>query len=828
MKYKLTSLLALLLWSGSALAQEISADDALSNALAKLSTGRNKVKASALQKQSYRLAHTQMPVTPTAKQAPLYYVFENTDGGFIVAGADQRTSALLGTIEAGTYSEALKVPAFRYWCETSQRGIEEVVSQPNGAITIDSEGVNTPMRKYVNVMQNVTVVFPSHETITTSQRPTFVPSLLGDINWNQNAPYSDLCPTLSNGNKAATGCVATATAQIMKYYEWPETGEGSNSYKAYYIDKTLSADFSNSRYDWANMINNYDKSNYTPNQANAVAKLMSDIGIAENMNYGPSSSAQHEDAVKALADHFRYDKSLRCCYRSHYTRSEWYQMICNEIANKRPVLMCGTNYSDYVGHAFVIDGYDASGLVHVNWGWGGISNGFFSLDYMHPSNQGTGGSNGGYGADQSICIGIQPDRTGTSTGTSEIATLSPIKYDSSENTVSFCYSNYGQKPFNGNIGVVVMRTNSSGTSTYYSKDFTSESNLGFNTSKIFYTSLDYLGIDYNYSGSDQFLIYPAYEVNGEYVILDSPLNNAECLRLYYDPNQRKMVFADNLLEKSNPRLESINIVRNYVGYDAVISAKISVPENCAELSNPLYAIVTDASTGWREGNAYSYRLIQPGETADVQFTFPQLKAGINYNVCIYQCVTDLNGYALGPYLFEIDNYQAKAFTMQTSAQANISYIGTDLAGKKFTEGKTISCNVILNNTGGYGEIPLLLWLYRQNGNNYESESYISYSTYSIESGQHSITLSGTADVPAGHYIGQICQVSGGYADLIDEKEFDIYPSGDVNYDGMINKYDADALTKMVIRQSEVTESGDVNTDNAISVGDITSLVKKLK
>lgn len=237
--------------------------------------------------------------------------------------------------------------------------------------------------------------------------------LLGDIAWNQDSPYNDLCPLYNMSSRCPTGCVATAMAQLMYYHHWPLQGSGQHSYSpAIMSGNVLSADFGATTYQWDAMLPNYASSTvpangYTMEQSReAVSLLMLHCGIAVDMVYYSQSGATDYDVPPALITYFNYDRSMAYRKREHYSTAEWLQIIHDEIAEGRPVLAYGRATSG--GHAYVFDGIDEQGFIHVNWGWGGMSNGYFQTSALTPASQGIGGSDGGFNYSQRIITSIRP------------------------------------------------------------------------------------------------------------------------------------------------------------------------------------------------------------------------------------------------------------------------------------------------------------------------------------------------------------------------------------------------------------------------------------
>lgn len=229
--------------------------------------------------------------------------------------------------------------------------------------------------------------------------------------WSQGNPYNKYCPK-SGDQLCVTGCVATAMAQAMKYHNWPETGEGSHSYSV--LGKTLTMNYSKVSFKWDKMLDQYGDDDPRENQ-NAVAQLMYAAGISVDMNYSPDGSgAQSMKIGGALGRFFRYDKSMRYLLRDNYNLYDWEDIIYNSLKNYGPVIYGGQSYAG--GHSFVCDGYDKDGYFHFNWGWAGLSDGYFMLDLLDPMSQGTGGSadNSGFDFMQDILVDIRPDRDGSS------------------------------------------------------------------------------------------------------------------------------------------------------------------------------------------------------------------------------------------------------------------------------------------------------------------------------------------------------------------------------------------------------------------------------
>lgn len=311
------------------------------------------------------------------------YVFNaGQNGGFILVSAEDRAAEVLGYSDTGSFDYSRMSPEMRNWMEGY---VDEITY-------IRDNDVEAAPQSYANSGKKVA-------------------PLLGNIMWDQSAPYNNMCPDYDLSTRCATGCVATAMAQVMYYHRWPEVGKGSYTYAPSILGGgTLTADFGSTHYDWDDMLPVYD-SNSSDASCDAVAELMLHCGISVSMSYSSSSGAESDVIPYALYHYFDYDKGVAYRQRDNYSSEEWQQIIDNEIDNGRPVIATGRSSAG--GHAFVFDGYDENGFVHVNWGWSGMSNGYFRTSALNPPLQGTGGSEGGYNYDQQIITGIQPPKTDT-------------------------------------------------------------------------------------------------------------------------------------------------------------------------------------------------------------------------------------------------------------------------------------------------------------------------------------------------------------------------------------------------------------------------------
>ena len=238
----------------NATAREIAPTEALQNALMAL---EDDAEAKEILQNG---ADLHLMYTQKSGEKTLFYVFETTEGGFLVASANDNANAVLGYTGNGTFREALAIPSFKSWVGDCTKALTFVANQPEASFKDDHNRQGSFRSK-----------------ARRANLPETISPLLETIAWNQGAPYNRLCP-LVQGSRCATGCVATAMAMVMKYWEWPIHGTGEASYTSSTYNLELSADFSQSTYEWKSMLNRYD-GEYTDEEAAAVAKLMRQQGL---------------------------------------------------------------------------------------------------------------------------------------------------------------------------------------------------------------------------------------------------------------------------------------------------------------------------------------------------------------------------------------------------------------------------------------------------------------------------------------------------------------------------------------------------------------------
>ncbi len=319
-----------------------------------------------------------------------YYVFPfGENKGFAIVSGDDDMPEIVGYADHGTY-DANNMPAAMAAFLNNYRATIEAVKQGNASA--------------IKNIAEAKALRANNTRATTAVSP-----LLGDIKWNQSTPYNYMCPKYDDTNLSATGCVATAMAQVMMYWKYPnELKADIQGYKTSTHKLTIAGELKGQKYDWENMLPSYYSGNYNQTQADAVAKLMLHCGKAVEMDYGEESGAIVTPSH--LAKYFGYDSDLMLdLSRTCFTLAEWTAIIDKELQAKRPILYSGRTTNG--GHQFVCDGSDGNGLYHINWGWGGYQDGYFDITILNPGQGGIGAGNvtDGYNRGCDMIIGIQPD-----------------------------------------------------------------------------------------------------------------------------------------------------------------------------------------------------------------------------------------------------------------------------------------------------------------------------------------------------------------------------------------------------------------------------------
>lgn len=310
---------------------------------------------------------------------PSYYVCNIENGGFVVVSGDDRFKEVLGYSLQGTFTSEQALPdGLRYW-------LSFLSEEMNAAIEAGYEA-------------------PSVTTPVSAANPAASVEPLIKSKWAQDSPYNNLLA----GNM--TGCVATGTAQVMRFWQYPTRGIGSHT-GAY--SPNFSADFGATTYDWKNMLNSYGTGWESKAEVDAVATLMLHVGVATDMRWGTDQSGTpNAYAAYALINYFGYNKNLYIENRDQMSLGAWKELLIDQLQTGHPLCYSGMDTGS-VGHFFVCDGYDAeTDKFHFNWGWAGQLDGYYDVTSLEPGTGGIGAGVGKYNSYQTIFVNVQPQTFG--------------------------------------------------------------------------------------------------------------------------------------------------------------------------------------------------------------------------------------------------------------------------------------------------------------------------------------------------------------------------------------------------------------------------------
>ncbi len=602
MRKSLCLIVLLSLFTGRIYADRIDAEEAyaIANNFFDSETGRQKAPAGDA---PLRLAET----------SEGYYAFtRGSDNGYVIVAADDRAAnSILGYACEGTLDPDNMPEAMKWWLSEYERQLSCAETAP-----VETNRVR-------------------------AQLPTYAPiAPLITSRWDQTEPYNLQCPIYNgttlpsySGMQCLTGCVATAWAQIMYYHKWPVQGSGSHSYKWTFNGEdlgTLSADFSQSIYNWDAMTDTYNSSS-SEESRNAVSQLMSDIGIASEMSYSPiSSGAISLTSLQGLVEYFGYDVGAALIQRNYYGLEEWQDSIYASLAAGYPVYYGGQNSS--AGHAFVCDGY-YNGYFHINWGWSGISNGYFLLTALDPAMQGSGGSDAGYNYGQEAATFIRKAEAGSVPRMMMLCSgnFSTDTYNATRNTtVTFSSNFFNEGITTVNITLGLKIVDAEGTETYI--DAASYTNqlpptYGYNQFSMKLTDFP--------TAEGTYKVYPACRDNstGIWYEIPTPIQSTQRYLIATVEGTNSIVFS--YPSAATLQLEATATVDTPLYTGKTFKADVTITNSGEEYYNDIYVATVPAGSLTIEtlSNAVLVNLINGG-SADVSFKLTAPETAGDYELYV--------------------------------------------------------------------------------------------------------------------------------------------------------------------------------------------------
>ena len=311
------------------------------------------------------------PNATEAETAPFYVFNADNSQGFVIVSADDRAQRILGYSDKGTFDFNNLPPQ-----------------------------LNAMLENYGEQIKNIPANTPTHASWKAPMHASEEGGvLLETAEWGQDYPYNLQTPVI-NGIQCPTGCVPTAMAIMMQYYNWPQQGNGKHT-NAYNAD--LFFDFDNYFPDWSKMpavvtdeINDEQKTE--------ISKLMLAAGIGIDVMYNYAESGADCTFVEnVLSSRFNFAPA-RTLYKKYMTDDDWERTIVNELDNERIILYRGDGGEKTDGHMFIIDGYSPDNLYHVNWGWDGDMNCYVNIGNITVGNA-------DFSKGHMMVIGIEPNIT---------------------------------------------------------------------------------------------------------------------------------------------------------------------------------------------------------------------------------------------------------------------------------------------------------------------------------------------------------------------------------------------------------------------------------
>ena len=337
----------------------------------------------------------------TSGNAPEYFYVFGTDRCFVLVSADDAVTPVLGySLSNGFRADHMPI------------SVSEFMENFNSQIAYAKQNGLVATEETATEWANLTT---GAKRVSAAKTTAAVAPLL-TTTWDQGIYYDALCPAdplaTSSGGHAVTGCVATATAQVLRFWRWPNVGVDAHTYTSGYGD--LTADFGATTYRWNLMPDVVSSTNKW------VATLMSHCGIAVNMDYTANESGAYVTEIAspitncseyALKTYFNYKPTLIGKKRQGNSDATWIGWLKADLNAGRPVIVDGNGSAG--GHNFIFDGYDASNKFHVNWGWSGSSDGYYTISALNPPALGIGGGGGGFNSGQHAIFGVEPNGTPT-------------------------------------------------------------------------------------------------------------------------------------------------------------------------------------------------------------------------------------------------------------------------------------------------------------------------------------------------------------------------------------------------------------------------------
>ena len=717
-----------------------------------------------------------------------YYIF-NGSNAFVIASGDDRMPEVLGysdnnAIDPNDIPDGLKDLLECYEVEVTNLGANDGMPVPNGSIS----------------------------------RAPIAPLLKSK--WNQNAPYNNLCPIYDGTNRAVTGCVATAMAQVMYYHKWPTSISYSipaytTKTKGIYMPALSASGFPS----MSAMTDNYSW-NASGTAATAVAKLMLYCGQSLEMNYNNSSGAATANIPVMLSTYFRYASTGRYLERKNYTAEEWASLIYTELAAKRPVVYRGSAYNGG-GHSYIVDGIDTNGLFHINWGWGGKSDGYFLLTNLNPDDHGAGSSvsDDGYIVGSAMVVGITPENKTIGfndafmycTGfVNEKATYTRSSSGQSFSSVKVHCGMYSQYPSTADIDYGIGLYTTSGTlkqvvySSWYSQlqtGYGSTYDWSFSIPSSIANGTYYLKPICRLHNTGSWVPCAGANVNYWQVTITSTALTLKSDGNGADPSYRVNSVTYNGKKETNRTIEMV----------------MNLTNNSNNYFRQLYMLVDNKCT------TVAQCAVEPGKTGDISMHISAATAGSHSLKLCY----DEEGQNI---MWQSSIYLNEA---ASAAISTSSYTVKNASSGKINDNKfAFTVKVTNNNSTSYNDY-IEARLYRRAS--LTAGNMISRAVKNVSIASHgSQTLSFEFPnlIQNEDYFVNIYYYSNGSATNCGGISWHTIMGGsydkcDVNQDNVVDVEDVNIIINMILGIQTKTSNADVNGDGVIDVEDVNMVINKI-
>ena len=722
--------------------------------------------------------------TATTTADAAYYVFNASRGvGFVVVSGDDRTEAVLGYSDSGTFDP-----------DDIPDGLQCFLEQYTEEIALLDAG------------------------LATAGAPQYAPSTavepLLTSQWGQSAPFYFQCPQL-NSKYCVTGCTATSMAQIMHYHRWPTSTSRAIPAYTTKTNNISRPQLATTTFNW-NAMQDYYSNGETSTTATAnaaVARLMSYCGQAVEMDYGiKESSAVGYSEV--YVDYFRYSTKARKVWRYDYNSSQWTNFIQTELAAKRPMIYFGRTYNG--GHYFTLDGYDGNGYYHFNWGWYGNHNGYFLLTALNSDNYGTSSqpSDNGYMLNHMMIIGLEPNTVSTT----ERNSVSECYNLSAENTsytrsssddpfvITITANHWNDCPVSRtfDLGWGVYRADGHTMIQYYSKLDNNHAFDGDGFTKLTKTLNFGKGL-----ANGTYYLRPISRESGDATWKPCHLSGSNRIQAQINGNNLTLsVSKPGTTDGVTAYIQSYGTIKKV---DRPLEVTLTATNRTVRDYIPFFLFANDKCLG---GTGL---YLANGSSSNLQIRYVPTASGTN-TLKITSDADGNNVYCTGSVYVDAS----------TAGDLKVTYTVPKADSNRRITGTTfqVKTEITNNSSSAYNDY-VIGELYRENVNDglYYKAGEI-YRPVNISGGSLTIQYFTFTGLEPAKYMLIVRHYN--YSSLVQVLKTNSYTvgalTGDINNDGAVNTGDVSALYKALLAGS--TDSRyDLNGDGAVNTGDVSALYK---